>query len=391
MAQSKPAMSHTEVYLDNTSMIGVAQLVCNPAEHLSAYTLLDLESFCEAFTLYDSVVSLRMQTMWFLRKTLRHHSLKSMRVLFREMQAAGVFSTRYASGHTLIDEEKIVVLAERLEASKAPSLPQIEVDGYLIKRGAFYGTGEVEDKRATYLMSPDELFRPTIWYFMISMYEGRPYLASSIRVPVVRDLVKACNRQGASVVEKCMEVCEAPWRDRIEKVAREFEGLDMRLALPPLLTYVLEQCNKPEDIGPAILSIRDRPEVVRFRDWCRDLQIFVDTGNVDGIYRALETLEKLSSQYHKRPDSIVEDIAAVLTIGASPLESILKLAKNNINQLVSWIRNRHFVFIKTLASSTTHIERNKALIERVFGVPLPEEELDRYAELRALDTGRQEL
>jgi hypothetical protein len=41
----------TSVLIDNTTMIGVGQLAADPATFLSPFTLLDLETFCEAFIL----------------------------------------------------------------------------------------------------------------------------------------------------------------------------------------------------------------------------------------------------------------------------------------------------------------------------------------------------
>jgi len=374
-----------EVYLDNTTMIGAAQLIYNPAAHLSAYTLLDLETFCEAFILFDRVISLRQQSIWYLKKVLSYDKLEEARILFKEMRAAGVFSTRSATFPELIGEDLIDNIANNLALDLEDIFNQkVQLDGYLIKAGAFAGTGMIESERSIQLLSLKKLLRPVIRYFVLSMYEGKPYYASSIRAPIVRELAKSCNHQGISAVNKCLEICEKHWKERIEKVKKEFDGLDLRLVLPPLLKYVLEQCKQPSDIGLAILKTRNRRDVRRLRSWFRNFQRNLSTGNVDEIYHSLENLDKVSPIV-KNAESVIVDIQAILTITASPLENIFKIAANNTDFLYSWIRNRHFVFIKNLMASTNCIQHNQELIKKVFGVTMSNKDLSQYANLRNIE------
>jgi len=375
----------TEVYLDNTTMIGVAQLIYNPSAHLSAYTLLDLETFCEAFILFDRVISLRQQSIWYLKKALSYDRLEGTRVLFKEMRAAGVFSTKSASFPELISEDLVDNIVDNIVFDFEDVFDQeVQLDSYMVKAGAFTGAGIIEAERSVQLLSLKELLRPVIRYFVMSMYEGKPYYASSIRAPIVRKLANSCNYQGISAINKCLEICENPWKERIEKVKKEFDGLDLRLTLPPLLKYVLEQCKQPSDIGMAILRTRNRADVKRLRNWLRNLQHDLSMGNVDKIYHSLENLDKVSPVV-KNAESVLVDIQAILTITASPLENIFKLATNNADFLYSWIRNRHFVFIKNLMVSTNSIQHNQELIKKVFGVTLSDDDLTQYANLRNIE------
>ncbi len=67
---------------------------------------------------------------------------------------------------------------------------------------------------------------------------------------------------------------------------------------------------------------------------------------IDGIFHKMEMLNSLYKSENKDSESILTDIKAISTIAASPISSIIDLVKNNATQLTSWIRNRHFVFLK---------------------------------------------
>ncbi len=384
--------THSEVYLDNTTMIGVANLVTNPAAHLSAYTLLDLETFCEAFVLHDRIKSLRQQTLHYLEKLLVSEDLLLMRDLLAEMRAAGIFSTGYAVKRELHDEDPIDEIIEQLnlglaklasESEEVAPIP-VMVPAYLSRLGAFVGKGEV-DADNTYPSAVYET-RPTFVYFATSVHTGHPYLASSIRVPLVRKLARIANNRGMSAVQSCLELCERPMRERIEKATATFDGLDARVCLPPLLRLVLEQCKAPTDIIPAIGNLRERADVVRLRQWFRQLNYLIETGNIDRLCKHLESIEGLSQQHQLTPDAVISDVLTTMSIGLAPITTVIKLVKGKADLLWSWVRNRHLLFAKSLASSTTCIAHNRELIESVFGVGLSEEDMNIFATLRAADS-----
>jgi hypothetical protein len=376
----------SEVYLDNTTMIGVAQLVADPAVHASAYTLLDLETFCEAFILYDRVTSLRQQSVHYFEKSLSTRNLQQMAGLFEQMRAAGVFSSVYAGRGDGHPNNKIEDIVDQLveKAQFFDREPHLPIDHYLIKEGAFLGKGEIEKARTTFPLSSFDM-RPTCVYLATSLYTGKPYLASSIRVPTVRCLVDNANRKGSGVIQKCLDLCESPMRNRIAEAEGAFDGIDLRLSLPPLMKMVLEQCNAASEIPSALASIRQRPDVRRLRRWFGVLHSHLQAGDADKVCTALQQINDICDHHRRQPDSVVDDVVTVLTIRLSPLSNILKLIKTNTGHVLSWIKNRHVLFLKNLASSTNCVKDNRELIKRVFNITLSDEDENIFAKLCSLD------
>ncbi len=300
----------SEVYIDNSVLIGTGKILSHP-ETLSAYTLLDLETFCEAFILYDKVSSLRGQTSRILNGCLQLEDFKNFKRFF-ELSSAGMFSVKeskqnFGAYWYELDDIKDRILNEDMKKAITKYAGStygndLQVETYFQKSGSFMGTGNIETVLQREEIDLRYIINSTFTYLANSMFEGKPYLASSIRSPLVSVYCKEMKPRSISIVNEYLTSIETKKRKQIEKVLNYFGNIDCRLYLPPLFKMVLKESSNINDIIPSMLKIRRQPDVILFRKYCKKIQMAQRKGNVNRLYKTIEEVNAFKSELNKSKD-----------------------------------------------------------------------------------------
>lgn len=377
------------VLIDNSTIVGVANLIADPKRYLTPFTLLDLESFCEAFLLFDRINSLYGQSSRLLESSLNCTDLKGIKDLLETMKTTGIFSTKDLRSRGEING----VLLNQLMQNTGLTIEDFSGYWEFLENNKrkddildMFSDRVPRHVLATRFQTiTSNLFYRTAVYVYTSMYEGTPYFATSLRVPFAQKIIKQVNCKSESIVKKCLKSCESKMQNNIEEILREFPKQDFRLTLPPLLKLVLEECCCAKDIFGVLAKLRERKDIKEFRNWHQRFQQNLDKGCIKDVVRDLRSLKTLENESVIDQNKIITNIQSVLSLSVEPVKSILELVKNNFDLFASWIKNRHFIFLRELSNSVQTIENNSKLITSIFNNSLSEEDLNIYKKMRELE------
>jgi hypothetical protein len=459
-------------YLDNATIINACSILANP-QKFDVYKLLDLESFCEAFLLFDCVRTLVgcsfasgfsagyqfpedswespkdfSRAIWVSPKNREKRSRRQFcdasdsaeertGTLYDDLINQGLLRPVVLGAGTvhyhierleLLDEisnsinvDQAVNLVQRIfegsipwtyplkeESSQRGSNPEsfawrnlvIGEDTWTSDSYPIYHFSvpksdrkkkdaknndfcwELTNNRKTEWV--ESFVSQTFFYVAEASLHKKPYLCSSIRVPIVHDMVAQINGKFLSVVHGSLGSVSQQTRKKIETVLHFFDNGAIHSLFLPVLFCVLREASSRKDIIPTLLSMRNREDIVNFRKWCRSLELAWKEQNLDLIYYSIQELQSIS-------EHLSESIAAEPLQGSMfyvPDVNLLTQegftsARESEEKLVSSCYNPSLAILKDIGAYASAIGQNFSLIEDLLEHKLDEFDKNIISQLQA--------
>lgn len=460
------------VYLDNATIINACSLLADPKK-FDPYKLLDLESFCEAFLLYDCVRTLVGHSFssafssGYVRRRksdLGKHDLRdavwvqggepsrtrgnfyedeegriSTSALYARLIDQGLLRPVVLSAGTVhyhiehmevLDEVAFTLDVDRtvdqIRKVFGNSIPWRRSSGSSQPTGESpqaFGTiviGEetwtsdsypiyyfpkplIEQKKRT---DGDDDFgfeinnnRRTGWmetfasqtffYVIEAALNSKPYLCSSVRVPIVQDTISQINKQFHSVVHGCLGVAKEVTRRKVETVLQFFgEGAISSLFLPALM-FVLREASSRKDVIATVLRLRGHEKIMAFRQWCRRMDAAWKAQDLDQVCVCINQIQMVSEELSELaeveplPGSIlhVPDVNVLTTRGLDEI-------KKSESKLLEHCFNPSLAFLKDIGAYLSAAGKNLRFIEDVLEHKISKEDL---SVIKELETKREKL
>jgi hypothetical protein len=112
----------------------------------------------------------------------------------------------------------------------------------------------------------------TFYYVVEANLQTNSYICSSVRTPIVANLVSQLNDRFRSSVTACLNSVGAAAREKI-RIVLDFLGDNAICFLStPALFVVLQEAQSRSDTIPALFRLRQSEKASQFRSWCLRLQ-----------------------------------------------------------------------------------------------------------------------
>lgn len=254
------------------------------------------------------------------------------------------------------------------------------------------------------------LLRTNVALELTRAHQGAlPYHPHSHRAPlVVRKLVRL-RRAASSLAGELARAAEAEVRTQVAELrssllARFGAFAELDADVPLILGTVLLDAKEPSDVITGALALRSSRQARHYRAWCGAMLNAATSGDFEAQQRATREVEEarqmLASEVRKlyglRPESALGRLAGFA--GAVDVEKLLAANARSIglDVMKALLANREagpgfllrfklrpkVAFLTKLARDRSQVTQLNALLARVFGKGLPEDELRRLARLR---------
>ncbi len=416
------------VFLDNATVINACSILSSPRA-FDPYKLLDLESFCEAFLLYDHVYTLVGHSFMAavesgryavnpkskLSTSALYSDLMSKNLLVPVVIGAGSVHYRIEDIEILdevassIDVEQTVNRITSIFGDNIPWSRPVRAknagsdeawnnvvlgqetwvsDSYPIYLFPIPGAIELDwdnkpkvKRRSTWV---DVFVSQTFFYVVVASLLKRPYLCSSIRVPIVHDVVAQLNRRFFSVIHGSLGAVSQGARKKIEAVLRFFGEGGIDFLFLPVLFSVLQEAKSREDVIPTLIAMRERDDVKSFRHWCRSLHQAWQEQDLDRIYASIQELRNVSAQLSQSLSTeplrgSISHLPDVTLLTRKGREAV----KSSESGLVASCYNPSLSFIKDIGAYLSAIGKNRKLIEDLLEYNLSPNDFSVLDQLRA--------
>jgi hypothetical protein len=441
-------------YLDNATIINACSVLENP-ERFDIYKLLDLESFCEAFLLFDHVRTLVgssfacafssgycfpkrhdwrtpvdfAEAVWTAPKETEGTEGTQSSVptyatdtgkLYSQLIDGGLLRPVVLSAGTVhygienisaldsvanaLDTKRTTAIMEKLFGEDIPwdyGGKDISWEGARDKkearREAAWGnliigeeTGASDSYPVYYFPTEEKKERgpadddfgweinnnrrtgrietfvsQTFFYVVEASLHRKPYLCSSIRVPIVRDMVRQINQQFISVVHGSLGSISQGVRQKIESAIRFLGAGAVEFLYLPVLFAVLRHAKSRHDVISTIMTLREREDVRSYRQWCVSLENAWKNEDLGRVSRAIQELQKLSTQ-------LAGTLAGQSLRGAlHHVANVQLLARDRTTgpseeEIVFNCFNPSLSFVKDVGSYLSLLRENRRLIEKIL-------------------------
>ena len=222
----------------------------------------------------------------------------------------------------------------------------------------------------------------TFFYVTEASLHRKPYLCSSIRVPIVRDMVSQLNHQFVSVVHGSLGSVSQNIREKVEAAIRFLgSGAIDFLYLPALLT-VLRQSGSRMDVIPTLLAMRDREDVRAYRSWCTSVQNAWQDQDLIRVSRSIEELRQVSANLGQSlaGRSIKGVLNHVANVGLLARWHGAEVSKSDI---LDYSFNPSLSFVKNVGSYLALIRENREIVESVLEHKLTNRDVATLEQLQA--------
>ncbi len=397
------------VYLDNATIMNACSLL-RGGRGGDVFRLLDLETFCQAFLVHDTVRTIVGHS--FMYAIERNHkvysSLIERGILAPQRVNAGTVHYRIAG---LDDLDKLAVTLD-LDALRAEvtslfpnggpwQTPQDETDtqsmdsargGLLFGRGTPRGDSypcyyfpaavrrvrqeselslgwEIRHNRRTDWV--DTFVSQTFLYLTGAFRTKSPLLCSSLRAPIVAELLAQLRQRsfsGAHVGLKGMSRFASGQIDAILEYIGEHPVTPIPL---PALAYLLRRSPSRDSFVDVLIESRDRPECVAFRSWVKELELAWQRLDLSRVMVCLEQLRRAGQALDSGHQ---ESLGAVLFApGISSTDSDGMQDRNSLSCNVA--------FMTDIGSNLLRIGELREALEDLLGWTLSDEDLRALAHL----------
>jgi hypothetical protein len=450
------------VYLDNATIINACTLLANP-ERFDVYKLLDLESFCEAFLLFDCVRTLVgnsfacaisscyqfpegtdwqnpsafKDAVWVYPKN-REEARSSARIydpgtsklygdlidrsLLRPVALdAGTVHYGIENIHVLdavartIDVGQTVKIMGDIFGEDIPwdYGPSGADNAESRRRKAWYNlvigemTGSSDSYPVYHFPTPEQKERgpgdddfgwelrhnrltgrvetfvsQTFFYVTEASLHRKPYICSSMRVPIVRDMLSQLNRQFVSVVHGSLGSVSQKIREKVEAAIRFLGSGAIDFLYLPALFAVLRQSSSRAEVIPALLAMRDREDVRAYRVWCTSVQEAWQDQDLIRVSRSIEELRQVSANLGRAlaGQSIRGVLNHVANVGLLARGQGAELSRSD---LLDYTFNPSLSFVKDVGNYLELIRENREIVESVLEHKLTNRDVATLEQLRA--------
>jgi hypothetical protein len=140
--------------------------------------------------------------------------------------------------------------------------------------------------------------------------------------------------------------------------------------LPGFGAKVLADCEDPKSVIPAAIQLREDPYCVAFREWCRQMDYHLETGNVVALHKSMKDVSLLFNDISKR-FSVSKDDAhnsgVKLQLGLRPSVSI---DGHLIGSLLGKFlpKKMHLVFLRRHIEGVLQNTNIAYHVERLFSI-----------------------
>ena len=140
--------------------------------------------------------------------------------------------------------------------------------------------------------------------------------------------------------------------------------------LPGFGAKILADCDSPESIIPTAMQLRKDPYSIAFREWCREMDCHLETGNVVALHKSAKEISLLLDDICKRFSTKKEDknkTGVKFQVGLRPSISI---EGNLIGSLIEKFlpKKLHIVFLRRHIESVLSNTNISHHVERLFNL-----------------------
>jgi len=135
--------------------------------------------------------------------------------------------------------------------------------------------------------------------------------------------------------------------------------------LPAILSVILREANKPQDILQIALQMRDLKEAKLFREWSYEFDF--DRTRIDHLNREVDRIQGLSDQFAKGINSEPRQFPVQLLLNPLPVQVNIPI---KIPKLLSKLRKKkhnHLSFLHTMWNRFISVRSLRNEMARVFG------------------------
>lgn len=399
---------------------------------LTAHTVYNLAAFLECIVVADKVC-FAPTTLWYpgvtdgylfgtdgpcekllnvadSDKDARSVFLRSIDESIRDLDSTVV---REQFEAPVIQEARNILSVSRLKAEEGPSGFMETYSGivYLTDEGTSTYFEETYGKERK-CMAPGQHLTNYLLRCNVAMeMSGRlVYHPHSQRVPLVCAKMGLSSRQSPALASALIRDMETEIEQKLTDSARETLLLPFRLFacvdsdLPLVLAVALSGANKPDQVVPQALELRNLPQAHDYRNWISSLVTAIREGDVaartEVSRQLLEAREALSRElrrlYGPRREGGVSrfsQLASVVDpediVGANMRSAVIKLGKDVLQRVPdarSWWREhrvrRRIALLISLAEKRQRLNDLNSLLARTFHTQLSSDQLHQLDTLR---------
>jgi hypothetical protein len=387
------------ILIDNLTLCSADRLLCTRYRHLEdeaallidglaatlfIHDVMNLSNLVESIVCHDRIfVNAEYIDRW--NTNIGHTTLHPLASIIQPVywpeelgREAQIMIDR--SDHSIsasMDSTLNAIAGTVFRASHRPGRPLDTPSGRSIVRRLILPGETTEPRRdvSWYIMMGAE------FYLMCSQWLGVPYKPSAIRAQMLSSII---DRESAKVKFDASAIALAMLqrsRDQVmeEVLGKVFELNSIELGIPSLLTAVLRESNRLEDVLLIAQQIRTSKEAQHFRDWTKHLSINVQNGDISKIGEFIRDIEAVAGNVQKLLNLSPADTAQLM-IGWGPVtfEKTFGLP-TLVNRPVRYKRHLwllHKIQAEALRVASISVEIDRVLVQRLpkwFGELISEE------------------
>lgn len=418
--------SRLVTYLDNATVTNACAILSDPRT-FNIYRLIDLESFCEAFLFFDCVRTIIGRSYaWALRSDLigivpgvpLYRTLIE-KDLLHPVETGGSFVHGWVEGDRELDEiakslniTESVSLVEKMFGDSLPwTYDQSDRNGvfnliwgtpayisdsypqYFFPKPGSQSKAVIDDGEAEPAIRltgwKHTFISQTLLYIAQASFNKMPYICSSVRMPVVEDILGQLNRNFVSTIHGCLRVATSATRDKVDRIIDFFGNQAIGFPVLPALFCVLREARRREDILPSLLRLREREDIVKFRTWNQNSRQALLKQDLTALQHCLKELtalsEEISSSFEVEPFdgsmTHIPDFRSLTSAGKLRIES-------SEQNLIASCYSPGLAFLKDIGAYIEACAENTSLIGSILEHDISIEDI---ALLKILQGRREQL
>lgn len=369
--------SHLITYLDHSTLAGAFALLENPKKNFNAFTLLDLMTCTEAFTLYDYVYTFWNGTGLIESKAISVNSELGMQMTDIEMKTVKSLNIALSNEFKEYWRSYEYFDCKSLEEKFSSILNELRerMPGHIYRPDRTYGVNEFDSLGGT------------LHYIFHSAFLGVGYSPTSIKSPFVSLLKREINKKIFDALDSCMAIVGDTHRKKVESLKTRFYGFNMSMVVPPIFRLVLQECSGPNYFLPALYRFRNSRIARKYRKWILKLQKRIGTGDQRELEKAVSEFnhltKKCSGENVRGCQQFLEFIpSGIVDFKNALAETILKKSTRAIDIIL----HPHALLLRKLMNSLQSLEGDFELIESKFGISISDETIKDFIELSVFES-----
>jgi hypothetical protein len=225
----------------------------------------------------------------------------------------------------------------------------------------------------------------TFYYVVEANLQGKSYICSSVRTPIVSNLVAQLNGRFRSSVSACLNSVGTQVAKQLEEVIDFLGDGEIRYLGSPALFLVLREARSKEDILPALFRIRSSSRISSFRSWCKDLQRAWESHDVGRIVQHIRALDATVDSFGNGDgDDLCDRTISHLGNLQLLIESNSDIGSSNPEKLEFGTFSPSLVFLKDVGATLMQPGRNRELLEDLLRHELSGADVDTANQLLKL-------